>query len=165
VYVDADYIVPNQYLELIYNQFIHNNNLDIIAGAYSFIDGSRFLHDLTKNGVIFGMYYQLIRLIFGFQYLTGGNFAIRKNAYLQVGGFREHYTSVMEGDDIEFSMRLAKAGFKSIFDRRITSFTSMRRIKKYNFKDQFMRQYWFFYHVLSYRLTSMQYPSLKAIKA
>ncbi len=163
VYVDADYVVPHSYLQNIYSDFKSENNIDIIAGAYSFFDGPKFIYMLTKNGVLFGLYFLIIRFLFGFQYLTGGNFAIRKKTYLAIGGFREDYTSVMEGDDIEFAMRLAAAGYKSKFNKNITSYTSMRRLKKYNVKDQFMRQFWFIYHVLSYRFPKLRYPNVQQI--
>lgn len=65
-------------------------------------------------------------LIFGNYWLTGFNFAIRKEIYEKAGGFNEKINAI---EDIDLALRVRKLGkIKYVFDSEVT--TSGRRYQK-----------------------------------
>lgn len=78
--------------------------------------------------------------------LFSGNFSIRKNDYLEIGGFDEKYTS-WGLENIEFGLRITKLGYEILYnetaknyhlyhkENRIINISSLKELAKdYNYK-------------------------------
>lgn len=119
VFTDADTRHPSTWLETIHN--------DLTAGGYDVCTGPvRFYNRTIRSCIIQGwrQYYLLLHH-FGFYWLIGSNFAVKKDAYKKAGGHRD--ISILE--DYDLSVRLTKVGVCCTYDRRTAVHTSARRMK------------------------------------
>lgn len=120
---DADAIVPHNWVEEITSCF---DNRKIIA-----VTGTCFINDCDwLTNTLFNFLQPLgmsgYRLIFGHYWLSGFNFAIRSNEYLQSGGFDENLNAI---EDIDLSFKIKKIG-KIKFLNNLPVLFSGRRFKK-----------------------------------
>lgn len=115
---DADSIVPQNWLNFLAKEFESNPKLVGVSGMYDFYDGSPLLKLLTHlfNYPIFVI----------FNWYSGANLAVRKDAFKKVGGFK---TNIPISEDSDLCRRLKKIGQV----KRLANFkvkTSARRFRK-----------------------------------
>lgn len=119
---DADAVVPSDWIEKMIEHF-KNPKIIAVTGIFRIQDCS-FITNSIFNIISFLSTY-LYRMIFGYFWVCGANFAVRKNAYRTVGGFSKIANGM---EDVELSSRLRKHG-KIIFDPNLIVITSGRRLK------------------------------------
>ena len=119
VFTDADTRHPPTWLETIQEE--------LTTGGYDVCTGPvRFYNQTARSYIIqtWRQYYLLLHQ-FGFYWLIGSNFAVKKDVYVKAGGHRD--ISILE--DYDLSVRLTKAGARCTYDRSTTVLTSARRLK------------------------------------
>jgi glycosyltransferase involved in cell wall biosynthesis len=123
-FCDADSIYPEDWLEKVMTEFEKDPNILAVYGGLKFYD-----HNFLVN--FFSSYaYSLslkISKMLGFDNTPGFNFVMKKDAYLQVGGYDPKiYDSILV--DIELGKRLQQVG-KLKQNTKIKVYTSSRRLK------------------------------------
>lgn len=123
VTTDADTIVPPGWLARIVDEFQKDKGLVAFGGLYTLYSGP-----LTARIAL--LYFAhpawfLDKIFSGGWGLPGVNFAVRKDAFLRVGGFK---TDLALGEDAEISRRLKRIG-KVLLDPRFLVQTSGRRYR------------------------------------
>lgn len=116
-FTDADTIHSYIWLETISKKLI-SEGYDVCTGPISFFDKS------IQSYIVQGWrkYYNFLH-IFGFFWLIGSNFAVKRDIYLKAGGHRN--ISILE--DYDLSLRLADVKALCIYDKKMEVLTSSRR--------------------------------------
>jgi glycosyltransferase involved in cell wall biosynthesis len=134
VFLDADTKPSERLLESYYNAF---KDESIIAAT-----GPIYPLEKTKMRVDLG--FKLVSVLFvrlsillGRPSVVGLNFAVRKDAFQEVGGFNESFATY---EDWDLSLRLRKKGRISYVNNALV-YTSVRRIKNWGMHG------FFFFHV------------------
>ncbi len=130
-FLDADTIIPSDYLKRISEKFKKDKDLILVSGPYSYIIDSNFYIRFT----LFFVYYFLAwpaecffnRFLGLASSLNAGNFAVAKKHFREVGGFNENIAFF--GDEAELAYRLGKRG-KIRFFLNLKVKSSARRFKK-----------------------------------
>lgn len=120
---DADTILPRNWLSRIVSEFEKDGKLAAFGGLYTLYSGpltarftiSRFARSAWTLDKIFSRGWGL----------PGVNFAVKKEAFLKVGGFKSELSL---GEDAEISRRLKKVG-RVLLDPRFLVQTSGRRYR------------------------------------
>ena len=121
LFVDADTILPQGYLQKVYKVFTNNKGLDAFCGCFRFKEkGPRlFFSEIIAN------FYFITKDKIGLSTLPGCcGIAIRKEIFEEVGGF-----PVSFGEDTEFSSRLREI-YRIRYLYNLHVVTSGRRIIK-----------------------------------
>ena len=117
---DADTIVPKDWIDTMLRYF--NNKTEIVA-----VTGlCTFSGCCNRLSTMLPVFHYLYKILFGHYWLTGFNFAIRKDAYQRVGGFHRNLNAQ---EDIELGFRVAKMG-KIAYAANSRVITSGRRFQK-----------------------------------
>jgi glycosyltransferase involved in cell wall biosynthesis len=135
IFLDADCIAPTQYLENIYTFLTDPPKVSAIGGPYVFIDGGPLVYFITKKLKYLYFFLSATKLFFGYQVLTGGNMVVKREAFQKINGFNENITNIIDPEDVDFSVRLQKKGFKVVLKNEIFVFSSFRRQKITNIKQ------------------------------
>ncbi|MDO8663750.1 MAG: glycosyltransferase family 2 protein [Candidatus Wildermuthbacteria bacterium] len=106
---DADTIVPKDWLSTIVKAFERDERLVGFGGLCSLYSGPLLARLLARHSLY--PFLLMDRLFSGGWNLMGSNSAIKKEAFLKVGGFNEELTM---NEDVEISHRLRKVGRVSI---------------------------------------------------
>lgn len=127
--IDADSILPNNWLSYALKKFQNNDQLVALSGPYVFYDFKYIWRVLSK------FYFWLAYPVFVINNrlwnkggaIMGGNVVIKKSALEQVGG----YNTALKfyGDDTDTAQRLNKVG-QVKFDYNFKILSSGRRFKK-----------------------------------
>lgn len=120
---DADTEVPERWVGMILQSF-SDPRVAAVTGTCRIQDCSRW-----RNALFNGLQPRLMtlyRIVFGHYWLTGSNFAIRRDTYLRAGGFNPKIHLV---EDLDLAFRVRKLG-KIYFLRSAPVLTSGRRFKK-----------------------------------
>ena len=121
LFVDADTILPQGYLQKVHKVFTNNKDLAAFCGCFRFKEREP---KLLFSEIIANFYF-IIKDKIGLPTLPGGfGIAIRKEIFQEVGGF-----PVSFGEDTEFSSRLRKT-YKIRYLYNLHVVTSGRRIIK-----------------------------------
>jgi glycosyltransferase involved in cell wall biosynthesis len=120
---DADTILPRNWLSRIFEEFEKNENLVAFGGSCYFYSGPILVRLASR-------YFLNLFLIFdkffsGGWNLMGCNMAIKKEAFLKIGGFN---TNLRMNEDVEISYRLREIG-KIKLDPNFKVKTSGRRYR------------------------------------
>ncbi len=128
-FTDADTIVPEHWLRTLVNYLRRNPRAVAVTGPYTFFDAGKVVQALSCL-----MNFTFINLDNAFRFVTrrgntiwGSNFAIRRKAALEAGGFNTAIKFL--GEDYDLSLRLrgkGKVGLISI----LFVLTSARRIRE-----------------------------------
>ena len=153
VFTDADTRHPPTWLETIHNE--------LTTGGYDVCTGPvRFYNRTIRSCVIQGwrQYYLLLHH-FGFYWLIGSNFAVKKDVYMRAGGHRD--ISILE--DYDLSLRLAKAGARCTYNRRTAVQTSARRLKGILPYTGIYLTGFYHYHITGSEEGLLKYPQPRTI--
>ncbi len=131
---DADTIVPTDWVARIYHAFVDNPSLCGAFGPFHLKRGSS--PDPRINRLIpylerIGTNYHRGTTALGLPQFSGTNFAVRKDVFFQIGGFRSrkdgHYYT--RSADIQLGLKLYRAG-KVRFLEDLAVCTSARKLNK-----------------------------------
>ena len=128
-FIDADTQAPPYWLSTFVSRLVGEPEMVAITGPYAYCDAGRFTKITSYIGNFISI---IIDQLFRKALNKGGaiwgcNFAVRRSALLEVGGFD---TSIkFYGEEYEFSLRLRKTGKGSIIPRLFV-LTSARRLKR-----------------------------------
>lgn len=120
---DADTQVPANWIDTLVSCFT-KPNIVAVTGTMKISDCNTFINTQVNLGQPLVM--KLYRLLFGHYWLSGFNFAIRKDTYKKSGGFN---TKINGQEDIELSRFVSKLGLIA-YTEQIPVLASGRRFKK-----------------------------------
>jgi len=135
-FIDADTQAPTCWLSTIMSRFVQEPETVVISGPYAYCDAGRIAKIASYAGSFINIITdQLFRKAFNKGgAIWGCNFAVRRSALLEVGGFD---TSIkFYGEEYELSLRLKRAGKGGIMPRLFV-LTSARRLKKLGVVNQY----------------------------
>jgi cellulose synthase/poly-beta-1,6-N-acetylglucosamine synthase-like glycosyltransferase len=125
--IDADTIVPEGWLDVVFREFAKDPKLVCLSGPY-------FYYDLSAwNRLLVSFFYGLTWLIYVVNHyvlrvgsvVQGGNFVFRRDAWIRAGGFNREIK--FYGEDTDVAVRLSKIG-KVKWTFRLPMKTSGRRL-------------------------------------
>lgn len=129
VYVDADTLIPPDYLSKIFSFFQKHPEIDAVSNFYTFYDGNRRINFLAKIlAVILPLYDKLLGVFHLPNLLFGGSFAVKKEILEKIGGFDTNL--FLSGEDVDLAKRISQKG-RAVFFGNIFSQTSARRYLRY----------------------------------
>lgn len=105
--LDADDTLPPNTLDVVYNTFLSNPNIDFIAGDYSIIDLEKSetqlidCNSLSTNGLV-----DVVKLSKHWALL--GTSPCKKSAWAKVGGYNLKYSYTVQ--DVDFWIRIMQSG-------------------------------------------------------
>jgi len=120
---DADTQVSRQWLEVIMDTF-NDPNIVSVRGPILLTNDSSLMHKIAFK--LSYTLYDLIGSLEGKVYIAGNNFAVRKTAYNQAGGFNPNLKS---GEDTDLTRKICKYG-KTVVNKQMIVHTSPRRIQE-----------------------------------
>ena len=101
VFLDADTIIPADYLQRVFRSFLNDTDLYACGATFVYIGRKKYNVKLGKISttitehvlVNFAMYmWYIIRNAFHFTEIPGCNFCVRRDVFLEVGGFRHSHS-------------------------------------------------------------------------
>lgn len=132
VYLDADMLIPKNYLSRIYKTFLKNKRAVAVSNTFYYHDSSWQLNIFIKIffNLIIPIYRRLLNLFKLPMLIFGGNFAVRAAALTQINGFDTRIK--FYGEDADLAKRISKIG-KVLFLRTLVAKTSARRFIREGF--------------------------------
>jgi peptidoglycan/xylan/chitin deacetylase (PgdA/CDA1 family)/GT2 family glycosyltransferase len=128
-FIDADSQAPACWLSTIVSRFVREPKTVVISGPYAYFDAGSVARIASYIGNFISITIdQIFRKVLNKgSAVWGSNFAVRRSALLEVGGFD---TSIrFYGEEYELSLRLRRAGKGGIIPRLFV-LTSARRLKR-----------------------------------
>ena len=122
-YIDADTRMPPLWLKKVQTAFAKNPKLVGLSGPYQYYDLSNWSQFLNT---LYWIFFAYPTYFFTGYMIVGGNFAAKREALLEMGGFDT--TIDFYGEDTNIARRLAKIG-KVKFTLFLPMPTSGRRLK------------------------------------
>lgn len=135
-FIDADTQAPAYWLSTFVSRFVREPETVSITGPYAYCDAGKFTKITSYASNFLSIITdQLFRKVLNKGgAIWGCNFAVRRSALLEVGGFD---TSIkFYGEEYEFSLRLKRAGKGGIIPRLFV-LTSARRLKRIGVVNQY----------------------------
>ncbi|MCJ7791700.1 MAG: glycosyltransferase [Dehalococcoidia bacterium] len=135
-FIDADTQAPAYWLSTFVSRFVREPETVVISGPYAYCDAGKFTRITSYIGNFISI---IIDQLFRKAFDKGGtiwgcNFAVRRSAFWEVGGFD---TSIkFYGEEYELSLRLKRAGKGDIMPRLFV-LTSARRLKRIGVVNQY----------------------------
>lgn len=120
---DADAVLPPHWLFQIYQEFKKDKEIVALAGLCNLYSGPILVRSMAYY--LFYPFLVLDKFFSGGWNLVGSNFAVKKKAFLEAGGFN---TRLVLNEDVELSQRLRKIG-KLSFNPNLLVQVSGRRYK------------------------------------
>lgn len=125
--VDADSILPVNWINYAILSFNNDKNMMAMSGPYVFYDFSNYWQILSK--IFFYLAYPIYVIsnkYFNSGAVMGGNLVVRKSVLDKIGGYNTDM--VFYGDDTDTAQRLSKIG-RVNFDYNFKIYSSSRRFK------------------------------------
>jgi len=135
-FIDADTQAPTYWLSTIMSRLVRKPEMVAVSGPYAYCDAGRFTKITSYAGSFINIILdQLFRKVLNKGgAIWGCNFAVRRSAFWEVGGFD---TSIkFYGEEYELSLKLKKAGKGGIIPRLFV-LTSARRLKRMGVVNQY----------------------------
>jgi peptidoglycan-N-acetylglucosamine deacetylase len=135
-FIDADTQAPVNWLSTIVSRFLRDVEMIVVSGPYAYRDAGDVVRIASYIANFVNIIIdQLFRSAFRKgSAVWGCNFAVRRSALLQVGGFD---TSIkFYGEEYELSLRLRRAGKGGIIPQLFV-LTSARRLKRIGVVNQY----------------------------
>lgn len=125
--IDADTILPEGWINTVFNYFENDSRLVGLSGPPKFYDVSRYFNFWVFVFNCLGyLTYLFNRYIFRISsVMQGGNFVVKKSAMEQIGGFDPQFT--FYGEDADIARRLYKVG-KITYTFKLPIYMSGRRL-------------------------------------
>ena len=126
--IDSDTIVPEGWITTVLGEFERNPKLVALSGPYIYYDLSTWNRFLVRLFYYISYFVYLIAKLFRVgAMIQGGNFVLKRSAWIKAGGFD---TSIaFYGEDTDVAVRMSKVGpVKWTF--RLPMLTSGRRLEK-----------------------------------
>jgi glycosyltransferase involved in cell wall biosynthesis len=125
--VDADTIVTDGWLARVLDYFRSQPGLVALSGPYIYYDVPKTTRAAVRAFYIMGYaFYVLNRFVLGVgSMLQGGNFVVRRNALVAIGGYNERFS--FYGEDTDLARRLHEIGAVK-FTFRLPALSSGRRL-------------------------------------
>jgi glycosyltransferase involved in cell wall biosynthesis len=120
---DADTAVSEKWVQTIEKAF-QDPKVVCVFGPVYLLDGPLWLKLIANIGFTLFLW---IGVLTGKPNVSGMNFAVRKSAYLKIGGFREELTTA---EDVDLGLRMQKIG-KVKYVHALYVHTSARRLLNY----------------------------------
>lgn len=125
--IDGDTIVPPGWLDTVFAEFEKDPKLVCLSGPYVYYDLNPWQRFLV------GMFYGLTSLIYWVNryvlrvgsVVQGGNFVLKRDAWIKAGGFNREIK--FYGEDTDVAVRLSKQGNVK-FTHKLKMLTSGRRL-------------------------------------
>jgi cellulose synthase/poly-beta-1,6-N-acetylglucosamine synthase-like glycosyltransferase len=125
--IDADTLVPPGWLDTVFTEFERDPTLVCLSGPYIYYDLSAW------NRFLIILFYGLTKLIYWLNryilrvgsVVQGGNFVLKRDAWIKAGGFNREIK--FYGEDTDVAVRLSKVGGVK-FTLRLKMLTSGRRL-------------------------------------
>jgi glycosyltransferase involved in cell wall biosynthesis len=127
--VDSDCILPNKWINKVFEEFEKDPNLVALSGPYRYMGLSSFESLVVRIYYRVGYIFHVLNQLFigRAAVLQGGNFVVRREALKKIGGYDT--TIEFYGEDTDIARRIQKIGrVKFRFD--FFMYTSSRRLKK-----------------------------------
>lgn len=126
--IDSDVLIPDGWLTTVIREFEKNDKLVALSGPFIYHDLSAFTRFWVKVFYICGWVLSATtQLLFRKgAMLQGGNFIIRRDAWLRAGGFDT--SIIFYGEDTDVAKRLSRVG-KVKWTFKLPVYTSGRRLK------------------------------------
>lgn len=138
---DADTIVPNDWLQKIFDTFQKDDKIIAISGNV------RLFGAKSLRAAFFNLFIPLTKFLAWLMsrqgFFSGANFAIRKKNFIEIGGFNKKLSC---GEDTELALRARKVG-KIVFKNDIKVSTSARRYEGTKIIDVFKYNALNFYYL------------------
>jgi len=141
-FVDADCRLLQGGLDNICRAFQDTPSLQLVAGPYVYDQDGWFPYFATETLQYFSVYLKMIKVVFGLNHFSGGNFAIKKDIFFKVNGFDETICDqeIILPDDLDLAIRLYKSGYKEVMiSRKFKIYSSFRRVKRSPIKHTLVR--------------------------
>ncbi len=125
--IDADTMVPEGWLDVVFDEFEKDPRLVCLSGPYIYYDLGGW------NRFLITMFYGLTWLIYVLNHyvlrvgsvVQGGNFVLKRDAWIKAGGFNREIK--FYGEDTDVAVRLSRIG-RVKFTFRLKMMTSGRRL-------------------------------------
>ena len=127
--IDADTMLPEGWLQTVFDEFKRDDNLAALSGPYIYYDLSLLKRALTRIFYYGGYLSHLINhhILHSGAMLQGGNFIVRRAHLERAGGFD---TSIeFYGEDTDVARRISRVG-KVKWTFKLPMYTSGRRLAK-----------------------------------
>lgn len=124
IQVDADTVYPADWLSRIVSNFQAHPKAAAVAGRYIYTDPPRwaileYALRILSNFISMLLAHKLI-------FVSGANFAFRRDAFLRIGGYK---ADTFSPDQLGLANRLYRLG-DIVYDNRLVVSTSSRRVQK-----------------------------------
>lgn len=127
--IDADTKMPAGWIKKVFDEFEKDKNLVALSGPYIYYDLPPIVRFFVKIFYIIGFATYLFNhfVLKKGAMLQGGNFVVRRNALLKIGGFDTNIN--FYGEDTDIARRIQKIG-KVKFTFKLPMYTTGRRLKR-----------------------------------
>ena len=127
--VDADTQITPGWIKRVFDEFDRDPQLVGISGPFIYYDAAPSVQFWTRIFYYIGfVFYFFIRFIFHVgSILQGGNFVVRRDALLKIGGYDTNIS--FYGEDTDVARRLSKVGHVK-FTFKLPALSSGRRLAK-----------------------------------
>jgi len=123
--VDADTRITPGWVRRVLDEFARDPKLVALSGPFIYYDLSPAIRFLTK--VHYAIGYLIYHIFHIGAMLQGGNFVVRRDALLKIGGYDTNIA--FYGEDTDIARRMSKIG-KVKFTFKLPAYTSGRRLAK-----------------------------------
>ena len=121
--VDADTRLTPGWITTVFKEFENDPRLVALSGPFIYYDLSPLIRFFTK--IHYSIGYMIYRVFRTGAMLQGGNFIVRRDALLAIGGYDTRIA--FYGEDIDIARRMSKVG-KVTFTFRLPMYASGRRL-------------------------------------
>lgn len=124
--IDADNRLPNGWLRNVYDYFLKDNNLVALSGPLIYYDTPYYVRLIQTISYIIGYGFNFILSLFNKgSMMQGGNFVLKRDAILKIGGFDTSIAFYAEDTDV--GRRISKVG-ENVWTFKLPINSSGRRI-------------------------------------
>ncbi len=127
--IDADSLVPRQWIDRVFHEFSKRNDLVALSGPYIYYDIPALTNLFIRLYYSLGLLFHLLnhRLLRSGAMLQGGNFVLKRSALERIGGFDVDITFF--GEDTDVARRIQREGYVR-FTFNLPMYTSGRRLNR-----------------------------------